>query len=227
MDTTVVGVVGLLLVLVTVAVRVERDLRRRRTLGRFAAILDPQHRQLLEQLALHVAVHHEIVRKSTDEAWRLWREDAQAARVRLGLACDQIERVALPDLLDVLRVLRSLARSVQVLPPPRPLAVAAWCLLRTRGLAALVALLHWIGLTGRERVGVRLWFVKCAFVTAARVYRGTAARAVEQGFERPWYPTLDAAVSDMQNAHDETRHTAEQILDAFARWREYTARHAT
>jgi hypothetical protein len=209
--------------LLFVVARYARDLRRRRTLGRFASVLDPENRLWLERLALNAAAHHEVVRGSTDEAHKLWPEDAQAARARLRLACDQIERVSLPTLHETLRVLRELARTVKVFPPPRPLAVAAYEILRTRGWAALLALVQWLGLTGQERVRVRLWFVRRAFATAARVYLGTAVLVVEHGFGRPWYPTLDAAVSDMKTAHDETLVTARHVLDAVARWREYRA----
>lgn len=210
-----------------VVARYARDLRRRHTLGRFASVLDPENRLWLERLALSAAAHDEVVRGSTDEACRLWPEDAEAARQRLRLACDQIERVSLPRLHETLRVLGELARTVKIFPPPRPLAVAAYEILRTRGWAALVALVQWLGLTGQECVRLRLWFVKRAFVTAARVYLGTAVLAVEHGFGRPWYPTLDAAVNDMKTAHDETIVTAGHIHDAVARWREYRAqRHA-
>lgn len=198
-----------------------RDVRRRHTLGRFAALLDPENRAWLDRLALSAETYHAVVRGCTDDARGLWEEDPEAARLRLRLACEQIERVTLPRFLETLSVLRRLARTVKVFPPPRPLAVAAYQLARTRGLAALASLLHWLGLTGRDRVRVRLWFVKRAFVTAARIFTGTAVLAVDQGFGKRWYPTLDAAVTDMKLAQDETVVTAEHILAAFARWKEY------
>src|SRR5262249_19849776 len=157
---------------------VSRDLRRRQALGRFSDILDPDNRVWLERLALSAATHHSIVRGSTDDALALWTENPDEARRRLRLACEQIERVSLPHLLDTLAVLRQLARTVRVFPPPQPLAVAACRLVRTRGWAALALLLHWLGLTGRDRVRVRLWFLQRAFVTAARTFTGTAVLVV-------------------------------------------------
>jgi hypothetical protein len=115
---------------------------------------------------------------------------------------------------------------VKVFPPPRPLALAlaAFQLLRTRGWAALASLLHWLGLTGRSRIRVRLWFLKRALISAARVFTGTATLAIEEDFRPPRSATLSAAAADMKLAQDETVVTAQRILDAFARWQEYRRR---
>lgn len=205
-------------VLVTICAQIYRDLTRRRTLGRFAGILDPENRRWLERLALSAVTSQAIVSDATLEAHLLWAEDPQAARDRLRLACEQVERVSTPRFFETLGFLRRMARSVKVFPPPRPLAVAAYQLLRTRGWAVLATLLHWLGTTGRARVRVRLWFLKRGFVTAARTFTGTAVLAIEQGFGRPWYPTLAAAAADLKLAEDETVVTAEHVLTAFARW---------
>lgn len=205
-------------ILMTICSQIYRDLRRRHMLGRFAGVLDPENRRWLERLALSATTSQAVVNDATQEAHALWAEDPQAARDRLRLACEHVERVTTPRFFETVAFLRRMARSVKVFPPPRPLAVAAYQLLRTRGWAVVAALLHWLATTGRARVRVRVWFLKRGFVVAARTFTGTAVLAIEQGFGRPWYPTLAAAAHDLKLMEDETVVTAEHVLTAFARW---------
>jgi hypothetical protein len=86
--------------------QIYRDIHRHRTLGRFSALLDSDNRRLLERLAVSAATAHAIVHDATEEARVLWPEEPQVARERLRLACEHVERVAVPRFLETLTYLR-------------------------------------------------------------------------------------------------------------------------
>ena len=194
------------------------DRWQRHKLGPFAELLSPECQVWLDALARSIDNEQVVVEDSVREAWELSGTDLEAARARLALACDYVERVAVPDFTETIQILRRLARTVSALPPPAPLARAALRLWRTRGLGAVAAFLHWLGVTGKDRVRVRLWFLKRAFVTAARIFSGTAALAQRQGLAEDSYATLDDALADMRLLQTDSVVTAELILTAFSRW---------
>lgn len=218
-------VVVLLYVLVAVAlfgtgVRVMHDTWLRAKLGPFASALSPQNKIWLEDLARSLGDDNVIVAGHTAAAIRLWSESPDAARQRLRLACEHVENVATPEILRSVRILAGLVRTVRIVPPPRPLATAAYQLAHTRGWAALARLAHWLGTTGADRVRVRLWFARRAFLTAARVFTRAARQALLGK-----HPTREArltmicvATHDMKLAQDETVATAQHILIAFTAW---------
>lgn len=208
----------LLLVAAIVAVRMVQDCHLRRKLGPYAELMSPECQVWLDALTRSVETDRVILEGCTREAFDLWGTDLEAARKRLALACEYVERLAVPDMIETVQVLRRLARTVAVLPPPRPLAAAAARLWHTRGLAAVATLLYWLGVTGKDRVRVRLWFVKRAFLAAARVFTRTAAVAERAGLGLELYTTLDEALDDMKLLRHDTVVTAELVLTAFSRW---------
>lgn len=218
--------VAVVLLLATLAARVIYDLWQHRRIAPALQALSPQNKVWLEDLARGVGDDHVIISGHATVALRLWQEDTAQARQRLRLGCEHIERAALPEMLRAVAILRGMARSVRILPPPRPLAVAAWRLTCTRGTAALTELLRWLGTTGRERVELRLWFVKRAFVAGARVFLRAAGRAAnDTHVDAPtWHPPVVVAVADMKLAQDETVATAEHILRAFTHWQQQHGR---
>lgn len=210
--------VALLLVALVIALRFAHERWLRHKLGPYADLMSAECQVWLDALARSVDNGHVVLEGCAREAFELWGADLTAARARLDLACEYVERVAVPDFVETLQVLRRLARTVAVLPPPAPLATAVLRLWRTRGLAAVAGFLHWLGITGKDRVRVRLWFLKRAFLAAARVFTGTAVLAGRHGFGALWYSTLSEALSDMKLLQNDTVVTAEVILKAFSRW---------
>lgn len=207
-----------ILAAVVVVLRWAHDRWQRHKLGPYAELMSPESQLWLDELARSIENEQVVVEGSVREAYDLWGTDLAAARTRLALACEYVERVAVPDFSETIQILRRLSRTVSALPPPAPLVQAAFRLLRTRGLAAFAGFLHFLGVTGKDRVRVRLWFLKRAFVTAARVFTGTALLADRHGWAEDWYATLDDALGDMHMLQADSVATAELILTAFSRW---------
>jgi hypothetical protein len=218
MTEMVVLRLGLATLAVVLILRLAHDRWQRHKLGPFAELMSPECQVWLDALARSVENEQVVVEGSVREAYDLWGTDLEAARARLALACDYVERVAVPDFTETIQVLRRLSRTVSALPPPAPLAQAAFRLLRTRGLAAFAGFVHFLGVTGKDRVRVRLWFLKRAFVTAARVFTGTAVLADRHGWAEDWYATLDDALGDMRTLQADSVVSAKLILTAFSRW---------
>jgi hypothetical protein len=193
-------------------------------LGQFASMLDPRERHWLDALRRDVETHGLLVERHVESARNAWAEEPERALHRLRLACEALEQVVQPSLARTIAELRSVARTVAVLAPPRPLAVAAYKLWQVRGLHGVISLAHWVLVTGRERARLRVWFFGRALVSIVKAFTGAV---VLQAHRERWYMTTVDAAADLRTMQADLVTTAESILDALAAWRNARQRATT
>lgn len=114
-----------------------------------------------------------------------------------------------PTLLEGLRALAIVARTVSVLVAPPPIPPSAWRAAGLRGLAAGVVVLHAIAVSGTERVRLRLWLLGRAFQLAASSFARSAARVDVQ--PRAW-DAAAVALADLGTARTEAGVTYARVL---------------
>lgn len=213
---------ALALIAFAVAVRLAYAEWQRHKLGPYEELLSPQAQLWIEGLTVLVSAHTAAADERVRHAFDLWGDDLAVARRRLDDACDRLERVAVPELQPMLATLRRLLATVEVLPPPRPTAAAACQLLHARGPLSLVRFATWLVVTGRKRLGVRLWFVRRALAVAAHACAGTALLVPRHGFGQDWYESPQAACHLLGRPTGAV--TAADVLAAFARWQAHRCR---
>ncbi len=214
--------IPLLLVAVALILWIGADYRRHHQLGDFARILSRENQARLDALVLAVETDRQVVGgyvRGAKEHWPVSREEAIR---RLDLACAHLEEFG-PDFKNALKAMRNMARSVTIVAPPSALRVAAFKLWQTRGLAGVASLLHWVVVTGREQVLVRLWFLRRAFGVAVRVL-GCQVWLARGATE--WDATIEDAVGDLVTVEQGAVTTYEVILAALDQWEAARRRHA-
>ncbi len=212
----------LLSLVLTIVLRWILDLWREHNAGEFRRIYSRENKARLEALVLAVDVDTTIVGGYVRGARERWQESREEAIRRLDLACAHIEEAA-PYFLKTLRAMRNMARTVAIVAPPKPLSLAAYKLWQTRGLAGLTSLLHWIAVTGRDRIRVRVWFLGRAFRAVVRILTGAISRSRLLGL---WDKAIDDAVDDMASVQTDAVTTYELILAALDHWEADRRTHA-
>lgn len=138
--------------------------------------------------------------------------DYEEAARRLRLGCQAIEELA-PDFSTALRKLGQLARCVSAIVVVEPVRAYAFRTWRLRGLAGVGAVLHYLLLTGRQRVLLRLGVVASAFRLALRWLRSSTSRIERRDSAGEWR-RVDALVADLGASGDEALVAARQIVQA-------------
>lgn len=204
----------ILIVLAVVVATQVVDLRRQ---GEVHALMDGilTHRgqATVDQIALIVRENKHYLGRHVTAAQRLREEGrvAEAAdRLRLGTA--DIQALA-PGFLQALRTLRLLAGCVSAIVPIDPVSPAAFRTRSLQGLAAVGSILHYLFLTGRQRVLLRMRVVAGSFRLALRGLQATAARIAHRDSDRQWR-RADAFVEDIGTTGDEALLTTRQIAEA-------------
>jgi len=185
---------------------------RERSLKGIDRIFLPRHQPWIDELARMVAEDQAVTDYWSSRARTSWEAAPQEARRHLDALREHVLTSVQVDLHQALRELLEAARSVPVLAPPRPLAVAAFRLLRLRGLRGVATMLEWAALTGKERVQVRIGFYVVALRTACRLIVHTT---------RPhgrWPTHLDPALEDLATVETRTLETAGDVLAALRHW---------
>ena len=153
-------------------------------------------------LGRHVAAAHRL-----REAGRL---DAAADQLRQGSA---VIRQLAPEFLDALRTLRRLARCTSAIVVVAPIRAGAFRTPSLKGLAGLGSLLHYLLLTGRQRIVLRLATAAGAFRLAVHWLHTTVARRARLDHDRRWR-RVRALVADIDTSGDEALVATRQIAEA-------------
>jgi hypothetical protein len=211
-----------IVVAVAILFRIGAGYWRHHQLGDFARIRSRENQARLDALVVAVETDRQVVGGYIRGAKEHWQVSRVEAVRRLDLACAHLEEFG-PDFRKALKVMRNMARSVSITASPRALRVAAYKLWQTRGLAGVASLLHWVVVTGRERVLVRVWFLRRAFGVVARVLvrRAWLARSTVE-----WDGTIEDAVGDLMTVEQGAVQTYEVILAALDQWEAARRRHA-
>lgn len=187
----------------------------RHRLGQFGVILDPKNKLWLDELRLQVAENDDIMGRHVRASQLSWSPDRATAMRRLDAACEHLESVVLPNLGEMLTVLRDLARTASVIAAPKPLGLAAYRLWALRGSTTVVRFLGWLLIQGRDQVLLRIWFLRRALLVLVRTMTSTSVLAARHG---KWYMTINDAVADLRTTQGEIVVTAEAVLLAFEGW---------
>ena len=188
---------------------------RERSLQGIDRTFQPRHQPWIDELAHMVAEDQVVTDYWSGRARTSWEEAPDQARRHLDALCEHVTNSVQVDLRQALTELLAAARSVPVLASPRPLAVAAFRLLRLRGLRGVAAMLEWAALTGKERVQVRIGFYVVALRTACRLIVHTARPGRPHA---PWPRNLDPALEDLGTVEKHTLETAGDVLAAVRHW---------
>jgi hypothetical protein len=208
------GILLILLVLIAVLLTQIVDLRRQ---GEVRAIMDGvlTHRgqATLDEIALIVRENKHYLGRHVVAARRLraqGRQDEAVEHLRLGASA--IQELA-PGFLDALRTLRGLARCVSAIVVVEPVRASAFRTASLKGLAGVGSVLHYLLLTGRQRVALRLRVVAGAFGLAVRWMCDATARVARRDSDRQWR-RVDALVADIGTTGDEALVATRQIAEA-------------
>lgn len=205
--TAVAAALGLLGLMLAWARSAERQLEERIEADMDAALCG-EPRALLAALMLPVRGHRLGL-----ELCALARARADVGRLGRGV---RVVEASAPGVLESLRAVRDVARTVGAIvpiPAPRPSAWRAWPL---RGLAVAAAAVHAGLVSGAERVPVRVWLLARALVLGVR-WLGVAARG-----ERPAWARVERAAADLGVVGDQAEDTLARVVRAAAAARALT-----
>jgi hypothetical protein len=208
------GILLILLVLIAVLLTQIVDLRRQ---AQVRAIMDGvlTHRgqATLDEIALIVRENKHYLGRHVAAARRLRRQGRQDEAVEhLRLGASAIQDLA-PGFLDALHKLRGLARCVSAIVVVEPVRASAFRTTSLKGLAGVGSVLHYLLLTGRQRVVLRLRVVAGAFGLAVRWVRAATARIARRDSDRQWR-RVDSLVADIGTTGDEALVATRQIAEA-------------
>ncbi len=201
------GVVVVLAALVYAA-----DLQRQRLVQQtMDGVITRRGQNTVDEIALLANEQRYVLTRYRDKA-RALTDAGQFAEgaARMAVGCRAVEEMA-PDFLSALRALRRLARAVGVIVAVDPVDARAFQAWELRGLTGVGAFLHYLLLTGRRRMLLRLHIVFTAFRLALRWLRGSVDHAAR--CPREWR-RIDALVADLGTAGDEAVVAARHIVQA-------------
>jgi hypothetical protein len=192
-----------------------RDERKQRAAEQMMhGLVTERGRATLDEIALIVDQNNHVLGRYHTRS-REFREagayDGAVKWIRWG--CEASEKLA-PDLVSALQTMRKLARTVSVivsLPPLRPYAFRAW---QTRGLLGLGAVLHYLLITGQERIRLRLLLLVRVFGMTLRWLRRSTERVTARPEDAAEWRRIDDLVSDVATANDEAQLTVQRVVQA-------------
>jgi hypothetical protein len=213
-EAIVTGLLLIAVIMVLVTLTQVMDLRRQAEVRALMnGVLTHRGQATLDEVALLVRENKHYLGRHVAAAHRL-REagqvDAASTRLRQGSAA--IQQLA-PDFLAALRTLRRLARCVSAIVVVPPIRARAFQTPSLRGLAGLGAVLHYLLLTGRQRVLLRLRTAGGAFRLALHWLHTTVTRITRHDRDRHWR-RLRALVADIDTTGDEALIATRQIAEA-------------
>ncbi len=159
-------------------------------------------REQKHYLGRHVAQAH-AARHAGDHA---------AAKASLCAGTATVAELA-PGFLSALRRLRRLARCVAAIVVVDPISAHAFRTPHLKGVAAAGVLVHYLLLTGRQRVVLRLHVVGAAFRFALRQLSATTA-CLATGCTSTSWRRVDELVADLGSSGDEALVATRQIAEA-------------
>lgn len=205
------------LVLAAVVLSQLSDLRRQAEVRSVAdSVLTRRGQNTVDEVTLLVRENKHYLERYVDWAHEHRGAGERAEAVRcLRLGCDALAELA-PDFLTALRRLRQLARCVSAIVDVEPVSAYAFRTWRLRGLAGAGSIGHYLLLTSRQRMRLRLELIATTFRLALR-WLGRAVGRVERHDDDLAWRRVDALVADLGRSGDEAIASAHQIalaLDA-------------
>ncbi len=204
--------IAVVVVLVTLSQVV--DVRRQyevRTL--MDGVLTHRGQATLDEIALMVREQKHYLGRHMAEAYsHRSRGRRTQALASLSLGCEAIEALA-PDFLTALCTLRRLSRCVSAVVVIEPVSMGSFRSPSLKGLAGIGSLLHYLLLTGRQRVELRLHIVASAFRLGVRWLRNTRDRIATRDRAALWQ-RVDRLVSDLGASGDAALAATRQIAEA-------------
>ena len=209
-----IGIGLIVLVLVAVLLTQVVDLRRQSEVRTIMnGVLTHRGQATLDEISLIVRENKHYLGGHIAAAHRLrgqGHHDEAVERLHVG-AC-AIEDLA-PGFQAALRTLRGLSRCVSAIVAVEPVRASAFRIPSLKGLAGVAAVLHYLLLTSRQRIGLRLHVVAGAFGLAVRWLRAAVTRIARRDSERQWR-RVDAIVADIGTTGDEALVATRQLAEA-------------
>lgn len=207
--TLCLGLLAVLLVSQIIDVRRQAQVR-----AMMDGVLTRRGQGTLDEITLLARENRHVLAAYHDNACTFRRDRRfDEAAVRMTMGYHAIAGLA-PDFLTALRSLRRLGRSVSVMVSVDPVQAGVFATYRLRGLAAAAQVVHYLLLTGRRRVLLRLGLVTEAFKLGVRWLGHAVRRAERRPAQTAAWRQIDALVSDLGVAGDEAIVTARQIVQA-------------
>jgi hypothetical protein len=202
-----------MIVAVVVATQVV-DLRRQREVqALMEGVLTHRGQATVDAIALHVRENKHYLGFHVAAAHQL-RADGRLVEAadRLSVGVADIQALA-PGFLRALHTLRLLARCVSAIVALEPVSPARFRTSSLRTWARAGSILHYLLLTGRQRILLRMHVIVGSFRFAVRGLQAAAARIARRDSERQWQ-RADSFVEDLGTAGDEALLTTRQIAEA-------------
>lgn len=199
-------------VLILAALVYATDLQRQRIVQQtMDGVITRRGQNTVDEITLLVGEQRYVLARYRDKARHLTDAGRFAeGAARMAVGCRAVEEMA-PDFLSALRALRRLSRAVGVIVAVDPIGGHAFQAWELRGLAGFGVFLHYLLLTGRRRMLLRLHIVFTAFRLALRWLHGSVDRAARSPQE---WGRIDALVADLGTAGDEAVVAARHIVQA-------------
>jgi hypothetical protein len=190
------------------------DLRRQREVRLLMdGVLTHRGQATVDEIALLVRENKHYLGRHIDEADAMRRAGCRAEAIASLYRGTAVIAELAPDFLTALRSLRRLSRCVSAIVVVPPVSVRAFQTARLRGLAGGAVALHYLLLTGRQRVALRLHLVAAAFGLSLGWLRSAAAGWARDDRAAQWR-RIEDLVADLGTTGDEALVAARQVAEA-------------